>query len=280
MHKDLNIRYLGTAAAEGIPALFCNCDLCRKARSIGGKDIRTRSQCLLNDDLLIDFPPDTYHHLLVNNIIPEKIKNIIVTHSHQDHFYPEDLCLYSPWFTADIKTQMNVYGNKDVFDRFSKTVEREYAKQDMSKYISFKIIKCFDKFTIGSYTITALRANHKIGEECLIYDIEYGGHRILYANDTGIALDGEIWDYFNGVHYNVVSMDCTGVRKEVKKYHMGLPDNVKFINKLMSIGAVDQTTKKVITHFSHFGGLSHNEIETKAAPHDFITAYDGMSLTI
>ena len=33
----MKIRYLGTAAAEGWPALFCSCPICTKARAEGGR---------------------------------------------------------------------------------------------------------------------------------------------------------------------------------------------------------------------------------------------------
>ena len=43
----MEIQYLGTAAAEGLPALFCDCETCRKARNIGGKEVRKigRASC-------------------------------------------------------------------------------------------------------------------------------------------------------------------------------------------------------------------------------------------
>ena len=31
----MKLTYLGTAAAEGLPALFCNCEFCQKARELG-----------------------------------------------------------------------------------------------------------------------------------------------------------------------------------------------------------------------------------------------------
>ena len=33
----MKLQYLGTAAAEGWPALFCNCSACIKAKELGGK---------------------------------------------------------------------------------------------------------------------------------------------------------------------------------------------------------------------------------------------------
>ena len=56
----MKLKYLGTAAAEGIPVLFCDCDVCKKSMQLGGRNIRTRSQAIIDNTLLIDFPPDTY----------------------------------------------------------------------------------------------------------------------------------------------------------------------------------------------------------------------------
>ena len=52
----MKIKFLGTAAAEAYPAMFCDCENCKKAESLGGKNIRTRSQALIENDMLIDFP--------------------------------------------------------------------------------------------------------------------------------------------------------------------------------------------------------------------------------
>jgi phosphoribosyl 1,2-cyclic phosphate phosphodiesterase len=50
----MKLLFLGTAAAEGFPGLFCNCASCREARALGGKNLRMRSSLLINEDLLID----------------------------------------------------------------------------------------------------------------------------------------------------------------------------------------------------------------------------------
>jgi len=64
----MNIKFLGTAAAEGWPALFCQCEYCIKARENGGKNIRTRSSCIIDEKYMVDFPPDTYMHVLNNKL--------------------------------------------------------------------------------------------------------------------------------------------------------------------------------------------------------------------
>ena len=64
----MKIKFLGTAAAEGIPALFCDCRVCQNARKVGGKEIKTRSQAIVDDKILIDFPADTYMHSLYGGL--------------------------------------------------------------------------------------------------------------------------------------------------------------------------------------------------------------------
>ena len=60
----MKLTYYGTAAGEAWPGVFCSCALCQRARVLGGKNIRTRSQALIDDDLLLDLPPDNYLHTL------------------------------------------------------------------------------------------------------------------------------------------------------------------------------------------------------------------------
>ncbi|MBU3191700.1 hypothetical protein K9O30_20275 [Clostridium bowmanii] len=82
---------MGTAAGEGWPALFCECEYCVRAREKGGENIRTRSSCIIDEKYMVDFPPDTYMHVLNNGLSLNKVEHLIITHSHEDHFYPEDI---------------------------------------------------------------------------------------------------------------------------------------------------------------------------------------------
>ena len=50
----MHLLFLGTAAAEGYPGIFCECDNCKEARALGGRNLRLRSSLLVNDDLLLD----------------------------------------------------------------------------------------------------------------------------------------------------------------------------------------------------------------------------------
>ncbi|MCI6850276.1 MAG: hypothetical protein MR883_02010, partial [Clostridiales bacterium] len=75
----MKITYYGTAAGEAWPGVFCRCELCEKARTLGGKNIRTRSQALVNDDLLLDLPPENHMHSLLYGLDLSKVEALLFT---------------------------------------------------------------------------------------------------------------------------------------------------------------------------------------------------------
>lgn len=77
----MKIKFLGTAAGWPLPRLGCNCQICI---SKNPKDIRSRTQILINDYLLLDAGFDTYLHLK-NNIRANKLKAVAISHEHPDH---------------------------------------------------------------------------------------------------------------------------------------------------------------------------------------------------
>ena len=74
--------------------MFCNCDNCREARRLGGKNLRARAQALIDDDLMVDFNADTYLNGQRFGIDLSAVKYFLITHTHRDHFTPFDFgCL-------------------------------------------------------------------------------------------------------------------------------------------------------------------------------------------
>ncbi|MBQ5390672.1 MAG: carbon-phosphorus lyase, partial [Clostridia bacterium] len=92
----MRIQFLGTGASEGFPGLYCNCQLCQKCRELGGKNLRSRRQTLIDEGMLIDFPADTCMRVLAGRLDLPHIYNCIITHSHGDHFYPRDVEMRYP----------------------------------------------------------------------------------------------------------------------------------------------------------------------------------------
>ena len=148
----MKLQYLGTAAAEAIPAVFCNCEVCRKSRELGGRHLRTRSQALVNDDLLIDFPCDAYAHALRFGIDYSKIDHCIITHTHGDHLFPWELN-HLKLHNQYERGVFHVFGSEDVEAAISGPVANA---KGFLQFISIIVIYCQKKPSEKRYFATIL----------------------------------------------------------------------------------------------------------------------------
>lgn len=275
----MEIQYLGTAAAEGWPALFCDCAICHKARELGGKDLRTRTQSIIDGTLLIDFPPDTYTHALTYSLNLGQIQHLLITHSHMDHFFPVELIHRHEHFGHNARGMLHVYGNEAVEKAFYDAVLIDrFQVHPLDDSVKFIRLKPFEDFMADGYHIIPLPADHDKRENCLIYIIEKDGKCLLYGHDTGLNLSREAWDCIFRHKYDLISMDATMGKKKIDGYHMGLPDDIAFARLLEEKGCIDSHTVKVINHFSHNGEMTHRELEQFAEAHGMVASYDGMKV--
>lgn len=274
----MKLTYLGTAAAEGWPAVFCNCEYCLKAKKKGGRNIRTRSQALVNGDLLIDFPMDTNMHMLTNGLDLSAVEYVFFTHSHLDHCSPIDLLFHTEGCYAHNLTSnnMTLYGNKKVKNCLSQIVG---AYEDEHMGIKYRELVPYVPVFCGKYKVTPLRANHSPHEEALVYLIEEGGKTLLYLHDTGMPYD-DVYEYLinNHIKADFVSYDCTYVALPSGGGHLGLDSCQILRDKFLAMGVIDEHTVNCINHFSHNGKLIHDELAPVAEELGFLTAYDGMSV--
>ncbi|HPE95408.1 MAG TPA: MBL fold metallo-hydrolase [Bacillota bacterium] len=273
--------YLGTAAAEGWPALFCECDNCNRAMNAGGKNIRKRSQALVDDKLLIDFPADTYASMKQIGFSLANLHTLIITHSHSDHLYPEDLVMRSDVFAHfKDRTPLSLYGTKEVIDRIKYVAGDINARSRKDEqYYTLNVIKPFDTFISDGYTITALPADHDPSSGPVFYSISDGCKNVLYAHDTGYFKD-EVWEYLESsdVVYNFVSLDCTNVVLPWRTGHMGIEACVDTADRMRKIGRADKHTVFCVNHFSHNGGKIYDELVPMMKEYGMLVSFDGMKL--
>lgn len=264
----MKLTYLGTAAAEGFPALFCNCKYCVEARALGGKNIRTRSQSLVNDDLLIDFPADTYHHFLENGIEGDKIKYLIITHAHADHLYATDLYNRHGCYAHNMRVP--------TLEVFCSGSTASHIGQPPN--VKVTVLEPFKSVEFGDYRVTALPARHMPNGEPFFYIIENCGKTLLYAHDTGYFFE-EVFDFIkeNNIRFDMVSLDCTNVDIAIPDTgsHMGFPNIGRVLERLEAFGAVDSKTVKCVNHFSHNGNPLHEHLCSRAAEYGYLVSYDG-----
>lgn len=275
----MKIKLYGTAAAEGVPALFCNCRVCLNAQKVGGKEIRTRTQALIDETVLIDFPADTYAHKIYDGLPLSDLEHLVVTHSHHDHFFAEDIMMRMTGYANMIDNQLTVYGNDKVKSMYERAQDLE-GFSDETRVI-YKEVFEYQSFMVEDYTFTPLLANHAKNEKCYIYEIKKDDKTMLYGNDSGKFLD-TIWKHWEETKpfFDLVILDCTHQEVKVESNHMSFYDNLDTRAKMLAMNLVDENTRFVITHFSHNGGLSHAETEAWAKENGFIVAYDGIEFEV
>lgn len=278
----MKIRYLGTAAAEGVPAVFCKCPVCEGVRRAGISEFRTRSQVLIDGVLSIDFPPDAYAHSLRFAVNLADIKYVLATHSHMDHFYAHDFILRGYRYGRGFTGSLGIYGNAEVGAVFSECTARE-MKAMVADGIDFTELMPYNRYMIGGYTVLTLPANHTLTEQALLFYIEREGAGYLHLYDTSLPEEG-IYPFLkqNGARAKVVSLDCTyGGRTGVARHrHMNAQDGMAVREKLLSAGVCDEDTKFVFTHFSHNCNPLKKDMDELAHSLNALAAYDGMELEI
>ena len=113
----MKITFLGTGAAEGIPAVWCECELCKQAKMLGGKDIRRRCTYAVDDDTMIDFGPDAVRQTQDAGIDLTRLERIIFTHNHPDHLSPMELQFRRTGYFSRVSRELTVIGSCRIFSR-------------------------------------------------------------------------------------------------------------------------------------------------------------------
>ena len=276
----MKFQFLGTAAAEGIPALWCRCDACRRSREMGGRAIRTRSQAIINGELLIDFPCDTYKHFLDNRLDLTEVKWCFITHSHSDHLYATDFFCLNPGFShVQEGYHLSVYGS----DKVGEKLAPQMGGLTKNGLASFEEVKAFAPVTVGRYTVTPLTAIHDVNAGPLFYMISDGEKTVLYAHDTHYFHE-DVWAYFKeqDVRFDMVSLDCTNACLPLTYVgHMGLAENAQVKARMLDEGMADENTVFVCNHFSHNGiSVVYDDFVPIAGKEGFLVSYDGMILEV
>ena len=268
----MKIKYLGTAAAEGVPALFCNCAHCTYARAKGGKEVRTRSGALVDGVIKIDFPPDAYMQMLLHKLDYSRLDHILISHTHSDHYSVKELMNRKLPYSQKKKIEkpLTVYGNEMGYE-----MALEYLEEGVLEY---KVVRPYEAFQIENYTVTPLPAVHAFNQVALFYLIEKDGQALLYCHDTDEFTDEHL-EFLKNKKLSMVSFDCTnGILELDYKGHMGISDNLRMREKLYAIGAADENTVFIANHFSHNGLVPHEEME-KRLP-GFLVSYDGREVEV
>ena len=256
--------------------MFCECEACREARIRGGKNVRTRTSLQIDDDLLIDFSPDTYAHTLYGGLDLTKAEHLLITHSHPDHLYAMDVAnVLPPMGKRRAERKLRVYGNESVTAVMNRTLQN---CSGAGEYISCEEIHAFEGFAIQEYDVLPVKADHMQEEECLLYVIRRAGKTVLVGFDTAVFPE-ETWQALASYHFDCVILDCTSVEEDhYFRGHMGFGENVMIRNRMLREQMAGEDTIFIATHFAHTFAPLHERLRDLFAPEGFLPAYDGMEV--
>jgi len=271
----VKLKVLGTAAAEGWPALWCVCDACREAARRGGRDLRMRAAYNVDDYLQIDLGPDALTQMWQFGVDYSKVEHLFFTHSHGDHCEPEHLFFRRRGFSIIPEDSLlHVYGSEQVM-----TALQQHFPVLPLLQAQFHSIRSFDSVDCGDIRVTPLRADHGGDEEAFNFLLESDSGRILQGNDTGWYPE-ETWEFLAGREIDAVLLDCTYGLHSGGGSHLGAPEVVQAMAELQSLGALAPNARKIATHFSHNGAALYDELAEYFTPHGIEVAYDGMIVEV
>lgn len=267
---------LGTAAAEGWPALWCTCEACAEARRLGGRNLRRRAAYQLGKRIRVDFGPDALWQMNEFGLDYAALEHLLITHSHGDHIDRREIMYRRPGF-ADLPDDnvLSIYGNERVREYLEGG--RHSLEEARARFVT---VEPFEPIDLGEgVTATPLLADHADDEVALNYLFERGERAVLQGNDTGWWPE-QTWEFLAGKRLDTLIIECTYGPRKGGHHHLGAEDVLAVRARLLKLGTLSESSRVIATHFSHNGGWLHERLEEFFRPHGIESAFDGMQVEL
>ena len=256
--NKIELLFLGTCACEFSPRL--KTDLKDKFDN----DARRSSALLINRHALIDCGIHTVESLGIAGIPLSDITDIFVTHLHLDHYQPENIQKI-----ADAKSEP------------LRLWVREGAQVCDYSNVDVRFMTQFEGYVSEELSITGIPANHSPKHFPQHFVVECGEKSFFYGCDGAWFLH-DSFKFIRNKHLTLAIFDCT-VGDYNGDFRMGEHNSIPMIRmmlpSLLTVGAIDENTKIMISHLAP--SLHKTHAETCEIIRDFGTvAYDGMILEI
>jgi phosphoribosyl 1,2-cyclic phosphate phosphodiesterase len=155
--NSMDILFLGTGGAWGVPEVNCECLICREMRKRGEKRERTAILLSSETNLLIDCGPDTRSQLLRNRV--DRIDGVLISHEHGDHYMGMDeLFAYKRNCPKDTWRPVPVYLTPETWD----VVSPRFAYLEQMDVIRSNLIEPGKWFTHEEFAVFPFRTEHGV----------------------------------------------------------------------------------------------------------------------
>lgn len=172
---------------------------------------------LIDKEILIDVPNGIVKELKRNTDI-SKIKAVLITHTHADHFYDLPFLIYEK---IKENSNLTIYITKFNYYRLKKLMKLGfpfyYYKMITAKKIKYVFTK---KFKINKYKIQRMKVKHGFMPSCCGYIFKWWKNNVVFTGDC--KYNSTIAKAYNKCKYLIC--DTTLTRGSIN--HMGV-DNLK-----------------------------------------------------
>lgn len=298
----MKLTFLGTSAGEGYPALWCDCANCRYAREKGGKNIRYNSCAMLDDDVLLDMNSTCFYAAQRFGVDLRGARHLLVTHDHQDHFFPQHLVWRSrpymlrgeeieaavediePWLEQvgprfSPLPLMTVYGSESIAQAMQAHPRLSMDRLEMLN-LRFEAMVRGQAVQAGDMRITPVASHHGTPGMTFNYIIERQGKTLLYALDTG-GYDEDMLDVLRRHQYDCVVMEGTFGHNPIDTgMHMSTQKNLEMLAFFTGQGLWKDKPNLVLSHMAPHWTPPHDLYVPEMAAHGITVAYDGLVIDI
>jgi phosphoribosyl 1,2-cyclic phosphate phosphodiesterase len=251
----MNLRFLGTGNAGGVPLYGCRCPAC--ARAWLTKDRQRHAACALLETSGARLLLDAGLAGMGERFPAGSIDAVLLTHYHMDHVQG----LFPIRWGTDVRVK--VIGPDDPVgcdDLFKHPGILDFGTK----------AQAFESFRVGDLRVTPLPLNHS--RPTLGYAFEHAERRIAYLTDT-CGLPAETEEWLLGQRPDVLILDCSHPPRTER------PRNHNDLNMALRIFERLQPRHCYLTHIDHrFDAwlLEH----AQALPAEVEVAHDDQVLVI
>ena len=262
----MKVTFLGTGAADWDIRAYRD-----------GEFFRRNSSILINDDLLVD-PNSHIFHFADKNGTPDlfkNVKNIIVTHSHGDHFTPETvekLC---------VGKDCRIWADPACKRKLIRVLGEETAAK-----INFVETKRNRDYEIGDYKVTSLRSNHATedpDEDTRLYLIEQDG-RILYYGCDSAWIPTVSWNVIREKPVNAMVLELTCGETATYDWRIFEHNTPEMLDIMLTMfkkyNLFAPDVKYYVSHLARTLHTDHEGLVEYLKPRGVTPAYDGFSFEV
>ncbi len=251
----MKLKFLGTGAAD-----FSELLKTEEGFKLNDKSVRRSSSILVNDDLLIDCGPHTFLSLKKYGVDIKKIKYLLITHTHGDHFNVQAIQDLAKLTDEKLMLVVNKDANINIDG------------------INVLGVSHLQNIELGDYKIKVLPANHE--NFAVHYDIEKNGEKLFYGLDGAWLMTDEM-NAMRNRNYDILVLDAT-VGEYVGDYrvceHNSLPMLRILKPTLFKNNACNENSLLILSHLARTLHEKHETVEKKEIGDGFTVAYDGLEI--